>query len=130
MQQTVGHSAINASIPIRGADCVAPGDLHRLLTGGHRCVRFEYCVSIAVATFRYQTATYMTDSAKSRFWYGLSYSLMALAFGPWGVPWGPILTARAVWANLRGGEDMTAHILSRLDGDEPAQPPEPTAPGR
>jgi hypothetical protein len=130
MQQTAGHDTTAASIPIHGAEHVPPDDLRHLMNGTQRCVRFEYCVSVVVATFHYRTATYLTDSAKSRFWYGLSYSLMALAFGPWGVPWGPILTARAVWANLRGGEDMTAHILSRLDGDEPAQPPEPTAPGR
>jgi hypothetical protein len=82
------------------------------------------------ATFHYKTATYLTDSARSRFLYGLSYNLMALVFGPWGVPWGPVLTARAIWANLCGGEDMTAQVLSRLEGGEPARLPEPAAPGR
>ena len=129
MQQTAGHSSSAASIPIRGAECVPPGDLHRLLTGEHRCVQFESCISVVVATFHYRTATFLIDSAQSRFWYGLAYSLMALAFGPWGVPWGPILTARAIWANLRGGEDVTAQVLSRLDGDELLQPPEPAPPG-
>jgi hypothetical protein len=85
---------------------------------------------VVVATFRYQTATYLTGPEQSRFPYGLAYSLMALAFGPWGVPWGPILTARVVWANLRGGEDMTAHVLARLDGGESFRLPEPAAPCR
>jgi hypothetical protein len=125
MQQTAGHSATAALMAIHGAECIPPGDLRRLLTGKHRCVRFESCASVVFATFHYKTATYLTDSARSRFLYGLSYSLTALAFGPWGVPWGPILTARAIWANLRGGEDMTAHVISRLQGDESWRPPEP-----
>lgn len=131
MQQTVGHDAATASIPIRGADGVCPGDLHHLLsTGGHRCVRFEYCVSVVVATFHYQTATCLTDSARTRFLYGLSYSVMALAFGPWGMPWGPILTAHAVWVNLSGGTDVTSQILYRLESDECYRPREPTGSGR
>jgi hypothetical protein len=130
MQQNAGHSSNVASIPIRGAECVPPGDLARLLTDGHRCVRFECCVSVVVATFHYRTATYLIDTTQTRFWNGLAYSLMALALGPWGVPWGPILTARAIWANLRGGEDVTAQVLSRLAGDELLQPPEPALPSQ
>lgn len=123
MQQTAGHIANAASIPIRGADRASASDLRRLLTGSHRCVRFECCVSVVVATFRYRTATYLTDSRRSRFLHGLAYSVMALAFGPWGVPWGPVLTARAVWVNLRGGEDVTAHVLSRINDDSPSSTP-------
>jgi hypothetical protein len=130
MQQIAGHGATATSIPVRGADRLSTNDLRRLLIGSHRCVRFECCVSVVVATFHYRTAAHLIDSPRSRVLYGLAYSVMALAFGPWGVPWGPVLTARAVWANLRGGEDMTTHILSRLEDGEPSRPPEPTAPGR
>ena len=119
MQQNAGHSATAVSIPIHGTECVPPDDLRRLLGGGHRCVRFECCVSVVVATFRYQTATYLSDSDRSRFLYGLAYSLMALAFGPWGVPWGPVLTARAVWANLRGSGDVTAQVVAHLGQTTP-----------
>ncbi|HET6574887.1 MAG TPA: hypothetical protein VFG68_14875 [Fimbriiglobus sp.] len=130
MQQTAGHSPTAASIPIRGLGHVPAGDLCRLLSGSQRCVRFECCVSVVVVTFHYRTAIYLTDSRRSRFLYGLAYSLMTLAFGPWGVPWGPILTVRAVWANLRGGEDMTAQILSRLGSCELSPPPKPAPPCR
>lgn len=126
MLQIAGHSPTADSLPIRGADRVSAGDLRRLLIGSHRCVRFEFCVSVVVVTFQYRTAAHLTDSRRSRFLYGLAYSVMALAFGPWGVPWGPVLTARAVWANLRGGEDVTAQVLSRIEGDSPSSTPEPT----
>ena len=116
-QQNAGQSATTASIPIHGADGVPSAELHRLLTEKSRCVRFEYCVSVLVVTFRCQSSPYLIDRPQSRFWYGLAYSLMALAFGPWGVPWGPIQTARAIWVNLRGGEDVTALVLSRLGGE-------------
>ena len=130
MQQTAGHGPDATPIPIHGAECLRPDDLRRLLRDGCRCVRFEYCVSAIVATFHFRTATYLTDSRRARILYGLSYSLIALALGPWGVPWGPIVTAQAIWANLRGGEDMTAQALARLGGGESSRPPEPVGPGR
>jgi hypothetical protein len=130
MLQTTGHGTDADPIPVRGAERLHPDDLRRLIREGHRCIQFEYCVSVVVATLRVRSATYLTDSWQERYLYGLSYSLIALAFGPWGVPWGPILTARAVWANLRGGVDMTAHTLTRLGGGESSRPPEPAGPVR
>ena len=38
---------------------------------------------------------------------------LILLGGAWGVPWGPILTARAVWVNL-SGVDTTAQVLAHL----------------
>ena len=93
-------------------------------------MRYEVCASAIVATFHFRTATYLTDSWQTRYLYGLSYSLLTLALGPWGVPWGPVLTVRSIWANLRGGVDMTAHVLSRLGGGEPSRPAEPIGSGR
>ncbi|OWK37847.1 hypothetical protein FRUB_06967 [Fimbriiglobus ruber] len=34
------------------------------------------------------------------------------------MPWGPILTARAVWTNLCGGIDVTAEIEASLSEEK------------
>ena len=70
-----------------------------------RRVRFEVCASVVLATLRWQTDPRDTRSAWHRLWLGLPFTLVSLLLGPWGVPWGPIGTAAAVWTNLTGGAD-------------------------
>lgn len=70
---------------------------------GRQAVRFECCFSAVVVTVRRESGVYLTNSWQTRYSIGLVYSAVALLCGPWGVPWGPILTARAVWTNLTGG---------------------------
>lgn len=126
MQQTTGHIATHTLIPIHGAEGRPVSELRLLMRDkGYRCVRFECCVSVLVATFRCQTEAYLTDSARTRFLYGLAYSLLALATGPWGLPWGPYFTGRAIWKNLRGGEDVTEQVLSSLEKSAAAEVPDP-----
>jgi hypothetical protein len=68
-----------------------------------------------VATFRFQSGIYLTDSWQERYLLGLPFSVLSLVLGPWGVPWGPVLTGRAVWVNLSGGVDTTAQVVAQLD---------------
>lgn len=95
----------------------APELLARIKSGS-RCVRFEYCASVVLASFCVQSDVYLTDSWQLRFFWGLPFSLLSLIAGPWGVPWGPILTARAVWTNLCGGIDVTAEIEASLSEEK------------
>lgn len=80
-----------------------PGD-------GRRAVRFDCCFSAVFVTVRRRSGVYRTDSWQTRYLLGLGYSAVALLFGPWGVPWGPVWTARAVWTNLTGGVDAAAEL--------------------
>lgn len=72
---------------------------------GERFVRFELCVSVVWVTLRRQSGVYRTRSRWHRLGLGWPYALASLLLGPWAVPWGPVLTARAVWVNLTGGAD-------------------------
>jgi hypothetical protein len=95
--------------------------LVRLRTGW-RCVRFEWCISVGVATFRRQSAVYLTANWQERYIRGAGYSSLALLLGPWGVPWGLVWTAQAVWANLTGGIDVTDEVLRQLAAEPSALP--------
>lgn len=85
------------------------------ILAGDRCVRFEFCISVVLATVRRQSPVVLTRTRLDRYLRGLGYSLLALLFGLWGIPWGPIWTARAVWVNLTGGEDVTDEVLAELN---------------
>lgn len=97
--------------------CMSPEQLRARVRAGSRCVRFECCVSFLIATLRRQSPVYLTNSWQERYLRGLGYSTLALLLGIWGVPWGIVWTARAVWTNLTGGTDVTAEVLAGF-GDE------------
>ncbi len=91
-----------AAAPAPPARPPSPADV------GIRHVRYEWCWSCVIATVRVQSRAYPTASRRERWLRGLPYSLLALLLGPWGVPWGPVGTTRAVWLNLTGGVDADA----------------------
>lgn len=87
-------------------------DIAARVAAGARLVRFEFCISVVFVTIRRQSPPYLTDSWRSRYLRGLTYSLLAILLGPWGIPWGLIWTGRAVWLNLTGGIDETEMTLN------------------
>lgn len=114
-----------------------PAELSNRVAAGARCVRFEFCVSFLIATVRRQSGVYLTESWQERYLRGLGYSAVALALGPWGVPWGLLGTVRALWTNLTGGADVTDEILVMVgasyealtaDTGEKGSPPSGTTP--
>jgi hypothetical protein len=115
--QSRSHSEL---IALGGRRPLFPDEIRSRTEAGARLVRFEYCISLLFFTLRRQSRVYLTESWQERYLRGLGYSVLALLLGPWGVPWGLILTPRAVWVNLTGGVDETDSVLGGLD--EPVQP--------
>jgi hypothetical protein len=91
-----------------------PESISAHIREGWKCVRFEFCVSFLVATIRCQSAPLLTANWRDRVLWALGYSALALLLGPWGIPWGPVWTIRAVWTNLTGGGDATEEVLAHL----------------
>jgi hypothetical protein len=84
------------------------------LQQGWKAVRFEFCFSCLIATVRRQSPVYLTSNWQERYIRGMGYNLVALVLGPWGVPWGLLWTARAVWTNISGGIDASTELLGQL----------------
>ena len=70
-------------------------------------------------TFRRSSDIHFVRSSESSVGKGLSYTLLTLIFGWWGIPWGPIYTIGSVFSNFRGGKDVTNEIISYFN--EPAE---------
>jgi hypothetical protein len=80
---------------------------------GEAFVRFEYPISLILATIRHESRIFQTSSLADRLLLGVWFSFLALLLGPWGVPWGIYWTARAVWVNLSGGAEVTGEELEK-----------------
>jgi hypothetical protein len=102
-------------VHLAGSRPLFPEEIRSRVLKGARLVRFEICVSLLFVTLRRQSPIYLTESWQERYLRGFCYSVLALALGPWGVPWGLIWTPRAIWVNLTGGVDETDNVIARID---------------
>lgn len=75
-----------------------------------RYVVFSYCISIIILTFKRESEVVAIEPGESAFVKGLPYTLLTLAFGWWGFPFGPIFSVMALFTNLTGGKDVT-HLV-------------------
>jgi hypothetical protein len=98
-------------VGIQGMD---PQQLVFELQRGGRFVQYQYCVSAVIITFKRGTDIYFLRAGESRPVKGLSWTLLTLLAGWWGIPWGPIYTIQSLWVNMRGGLDLTAQAAAVL----------------
>jgi len=100
---------------IKGVEGMTVDQLNMELQRGGKFVVFQYCISVVVLTFRRNSSIYFVraeDNAPSK---GISYTLLSLLLGWWGIPWGPIFTIAAIANNLRGGKDVTQEVIASLN---------------
>lgn len=100
---------------IRGGESLTPAEIREAIANGATLVRYPYVLSAVLVTLRYESTVHLARTDDGRYWRAIPYLFVSLLFGWWAVPWGPILTARAVWACLSGGTDETAELLPQLD---------------
>ncbi|HEY5729746.1 MAG TPA: hypothetical protein VIS72_06810 [Anaerolineales bacterium] len=84
------------------------------LKQGGKFVMYQYCVSLLVITFRRSSNIYFIRSGESAVVKGIPYTLLTLALGWWGIPWGPIYTIASVWTNFSGGKDVMQEVLASM----------------
>jgi hypothetical protein len=90
----------------------AAGDLERQVLDGGRYVIYQYCVSILVMTFKRSSSVVFLRGNESGAGQAFGYSLISLAAGWWGFPWGPIWTIGSLVTNANGGTDVTQEMLA------------------
>lgn len=109
---------------IVGLEDMSHEELAHELDRGAKFVVYQYTVSVVFVTFTRGTNIYFVRSGDSRFVRGLPWTLLSLALGWWGFPFGLIFTPISVGRNLLGGKDVTNEVVAALypqrTGEEPA----------
>ena len=98
-------------MPIKNAEGLSGAQFRDELARGGRVVCFDYCVSLIVVTFRRTSEPHLIRAGEGTFGPGLPYTMLSLALGWWGFPFGIIYTIASLWTNLRGGRDVTAQLV-------------------
>jgi hypothetical protein len=99
---------------IVGIGGMSPEQVAFEVNRGGKFVVYRYSVSAVIISFLQSSNIYFVRAGESRVVKGLPWTLLSLLLGWWGIPWGPIYTVRAVWANSHGGEDVTAAVAGAL----------------
>jgi hypothetical protein len=90
------------------------GHLQQEIQQGAKFVMYQYCISLLVITFRRSSKIYFISHEQNAVGKGLPFTLLSLALGWWGIPWGPIYTVQSVWVNFKGGKDVTKEIIASM----------------
>lgn len=99
---------------IQGLEGKSASEIQLELQRGAKFVVYSYCVSLILVTFRRPSEIYFLPAGASRVRKGLSFSLVTLLLGWWGIPWGPVYSVQSIVDNFRGGKDVTADFSPRM----------------
>ena len=101
---------------VLGIDGMSPDRLQFEIQRGGKFVCYNYCISVVVMTFRRSSDFYFIPAGESALVKGLPWTLLTLALGWWGIPWGPIFSIQSLVVNLKGGKDVTAALKNSMTG--------------
>jgi hypothetical protein len=110
---------------IIGIEGMSPQEIVFEIQRGGKFVRYQWCVSALIITFKRFSDIHFVRAGESRQAKGMQWTLLSLVAGWWGIPWGPIWTIHSLVVNLKGGEDLTASVASvlRLPSEAIMPPP-------
>ena len=105
---------------IQGIGNMSPDQLRFELQRGAKLVRYQYCISLLVITFRRSSEVHYIPAGESAVAKGLPFTLLTLVLGWWGIPWGPIFSIQSLITNFKGGKDLTADISAAMNRATPS----------
>ena len=105
---------------IKNVEGLTTDQINKELQNGAKFVIYQFTISIIVMTFRRSSDIYFIRSGENASVKGLSYTLISLLFGWWGIPWGPIYTIGSLFTNLGGGKNVTEEVLQSVNHSAPA----------
>jgi len=106
---------------INGVEGMSAGQVRFELERGGHFVRFQYCVSVILVTFKRSSPIYFIRAGENPLAKGMGFTLLTLVAGWWGFPWGPIYSVQSIYLNLSGGKDVTKEVAAALN--PPTTPP-------
>ena len=103
---------------IKNMEGLSVDDINKELDNGAKFVVFQYCFSILVMTFKRGSDIYFIKAGESTVKHSIGFTLLTLAMGWWGIPWGPIYSIGSLYTNLSGGKDVTQEVLQSMNANK------------
>jgi hypothetical protein len=100
---------------INGIEGLSTSQIKAEIERGAKFVKFHYCISIVVLSFKRTSDIYFIKAGESGASKGMKYTLLALLLGWWGIPFGIFWTISSLIINLSGGEDVTKPVMNLLN---------------
>lgn len=115
------ESSLQNVVPVLAASGISMGsvlamtleDLESAVANGARFVRFPYCFSVIILSFRRAFVHYLPPGVSGG---GPAWAAAAISgtVGWWGFPWGIIFSIGSLFTNALGGSDITRDIMTSL----------------
>lgn len=99
---------------IKGIHGMSTLQIQDEVASGARFVKFPFCISLLVVSFRFSSAVYFVKTQESTWQKSLPFCLLSLLFGWWAVPFGPAYTAWYLKTNISGGKNVTDQMMAIL----------------
>jgi S1-C subfamily serine protease len=77
-----------------------------------RITMFTWVISLLIVSYKRGWAKILCGRCRVK--YSLLFNLEVLLFGWWGIPYGPIWSAQALWYNAQGGKQTREHNAALL----------------
>jgi hypothetical protein len=113
----------SANLKLVGIEGHSHESLREAVDRGAKFVIYSYNFSLVVMSFKRPSNVHFIQPDENRIFKGFPYTLISLAFGWWGIPWGVIYTIQTLHQNFTGGKDVTREILATIAPSEPGASP-------
>ena len=100
---------------IKNLNGLSAEQVSREIQRGGRFVMYQYTMSLVLVTLQRSSDIYFIPPHENSVTKGLPFTLVTMALGWWGLPWGPIKTLRSIACNLSGGRDVTQEVMGLMD---------------
>jgi len=119
--QAVAEANLRAPVTVSGkvvsgTEGLSVADVEQEVLKGGRFVIYAYNFSVLIMSFKRSSDLRFLRKGQDGALPAAGYTLLSLAVGPWGIPWGIIFTITSFFTNLAGGKDLTLGVLSTLVG--------------
>jgi hypothetical protein len=99
---------------VHGIEGMSPDQILFEIDRGAKFVYYRYCISVLVLTFRRSSDVYFIPTGAGAVGKGLPCTMLTVALGWWGIPWGPIWSVQSLITNFQGGEDVTEYFYAKF----------------
>src|SRR5258708_20493053 len=99
---------------VHGIEGMSPDQIVFEIDRGGKFVFYRYCISVLILTFRRSSDIYFIPRGVGAVSKGLPWTMVTVALGWWGIPWGPIWSVQSLLTNFQGSADLTGYIYAHV----------------